>query len=176
MKIASKLLSVIVLLSFWSLVKAQEPVNFELFSATDKSHFVSSDAKGKYIALHFLLKTECPYCLRHTSDYIVKAATLPDVVQVFVKPDTEEEIRAWSEKMPADDLTKFPIYRDPDAKLADRFNIPGGYQFHGQLVHYPALILIGPNGIEVFRYIGKNNSDRYSFEQLEAKVRELTKK
>lgn len=175
MKIATKLLSVIVLLS-WNLVKAQEPVNFELFSATDKGHFVSSEAKGKYIALHFLLKTECPYCLRHTSDYIDKAATLPNVVQIFIKPDKEEEIREWSEKLPADELLKFPIYRDPDAKLADRFNIPGGYQFHGQIVHFPALILLGPDGTEVFRYIGKNNSDRYSFEQLEAKVRELTKK
>jgi peroxiredoxin Q/BCP len=175
MKIINKLLSVIVFLS-WNLVKGQEPVNFELFSATDNSHFVSGDAKGKYIALHFLLKTECPYCLRHTSDYVDKAGRLPDVIQIFIKPDTEEEIRAWSEKLSADDLANFPIYRDPDARLADRFNIPNGYQFHGQLVHYPALILIGPDGTEVFRYIGKNNSDRYPFEQLETKVRELTKK
>lgn len=176
MKITSKLISVIVLLSLWSMVKAQEPVTFELFSATDKGHFVSSDAKGKYIALHFLLKTECPYCLRHTSDYMDKAARLPDVVQIFIKPDTEEEIKEWSDKLPSNDLLKFPVYRDPDAKLADRLNIPRGYQFHGQLVHYPALILLSPDRTEVFRYIGKNNSDRYSFEQLEAKVRELTKK
>ena len=176
MKNTSKLISVIVLLSLWSIVKAQEPINFELFSAKDKGHFVSSDAKGKYIALHFLLKTECPYCLRHTSDYMDKAGRLPDVVQIFIKPDTEEEIREWSEKLPAAELIKFPDYRDTDAKLADRFNIPSGYQFHGQLVHYPALILLGPDGVEVFRYIGKNNSDRYSFEQLEAKLSELSKK
>jgi peroxiredoxin Q/BCP len=32
---------------------------------------------------------------------------------------------------------------------------------------------LDPNGKEVFRYIGKNNRDRYSFEQLESKIKEL---
>ena len=53
---------------------------------------------------------------------------------------------------------------------------PDGYAFHNQVVHYPALILLGPDGKEVFRYIGKNNSDRYSFEQLSIKIHELTEK
>ena len=33
-------------------------------------------SKGKFIALHFLLKTECPYCIRHTSEYFEKALNL----------------------------------------------------------------------------------------------------
>jgi len=36
--------------------------------------------------------------------------------------------------------------------------------------------LIGPDGKEVFRYIGKNNSDRFSFDQLVSKVNELSGK
>ena len=35
-------------------------------------------------------------------------------------------------------------------------------------------ILLNENGEEVFRYIGKNNSDRFSFDQLKAKIIELT--
>ena len=35
------------------------------------------------------------------------------------------------------------------------------------------LILLNKNGEEVFRYIGKNNSDRFSFDQLKAKIVEL---
>ncbi len=57
--------------------------------------------------------------------------------------------------------------------LATQNNIPNGYAFHGQVVHYPALILLNEEGKEVFRYIGKNNSDRYSFEKLTAKIQEL---
>ena len=113
--------------------------------------------------------------IRRTRDYFTKAPTLPSVVQVFLKPDTDEEIEAWAKKLPADELAKNPIYRDANAKLAKAFDIPDGYKFHGQVVHYPATVLIGPDGKEVFRHVGKSNADRLSFEALAAKVAELSK-
>ena len=151
------------------------PDDFTVQSATSDAAFKLSDAKGKFVALHFLLKTECPFCLRHTREYFTKSPTLPNVVQVFLKPDTVEEIKAWAGKLPAEELVKNPIYRDADAKLAKDFEVPNGYEFHGQTVHFPALILLGPDGKEVFRYVGKNNGDRYSFEKLTEKVAELSK-
>ena len=36
--------------------------------------------------------------------------------------------------------------RDPEAALATLFDSPDGYSFHGQIVHYPALVLIDPQG------------------------------
>lgn len=145
--------------------------DFTLQSITTADTFKSADAKGWYVALHFLLKTECPVCLRHTGDVLRRQDELPGVRQIFIKPDTDAEIKAWAAKLPTD----LPaIYRDPDAALAKRFAIPFGYQFHGQTVHYPALILLGPDGREVFRYVGKNNSDRYSFDNLIKKINELT--
>lgn len=155
---------------------AANPDDFTVKSATDKSSFTLSSAKGKYVALHFLLKTECPLCLRHTREYITKAATLPQVTQIFLKPDTDKEIEAWATKMSADELAKNPIYRDPNAKLAKAFGIPDDYAFHGQVVHYPATILIGPDGKEVFRHVGKSNSDRLSFDALAKKVESLSMK
>jgi peroxiredoxin Q/BCP len=175
MNTRNSLLIVLFLLTV-AVVMAQNPVDFKLKSATNKSQFILSDEKGKFVALHFLLKTECPYCMRHTQEYFSKAETLPNVVQVFIKPDTEKEIAEWALKLPADELAKFPVYRDPEAGLATQFGIPGGYAFHNQIVHYPATILIGPDGTEVFRYVGKNNTDRFSFDQLVSKVQELTKK
>jgi len=109
-------------------------------------------------------------------DYFTKSATLPNVVQVFVKPDAEEEIAKWAAKLPSEELARNPIYRDPDARLAKAFGIPDGYKFHGQVVHFPATILIGPDGREAFRFIGKSNSDRFSFEKLAAKVEELSRR
>ena len=159
------------LLLFTSLTQAQNIKDFSLTSVTDKSTFTLSKSKGKYIALHFLLKTECPYCIRHTSEYFEKASSLSNVIQVFIKPDSEEDIKAWAIKLKS--TNSLPIYQDVDATLADQFNIPNGYQFHGQVVHYPALILLNDKGEEVFRYIGKNNSDRFSFDQLKAKINEL---
>ena len=173
MKIPYKITFIALFVNCAAFVNAQNPADFTLNSATDNNQFKLSEAKGKYVALHFLLKTECPVCIRHTQDYLNKAETLPDVIQVFIKPDSDKEIEDWSLNLPKDELNKFAIYRDPDATLAEQFNFPDGYEFHNQIVHYPALILIGPNGKEVFRYVGENNRDRYSFEQLESKLQEL---
>jgi peroxiredoxin Q/BCP len=151
------------------------PEDFTVHSATTDKTFELCEAKGKFVALHFLLKTECPFCLRYTREYFTQAEKLPNVVQVFLKPDSIEEIKAWAAKLPAEEVAKNPIYRDAEAHLAKEFKIPDGYKFHGQVVHYPALVLLGPDGKEVFRYVGKNNGDRLSFEKLQAKVAELTK-
>jgi peroxiredoxin Q/BCP len=154
---------------------AANPEDFTVKAAAGRGSFTLKDAHGKFVAIHFLLKTECPLCLKHTRDYMTKAPTLPNVVQVFLKPDSDNEIEAWASKLPAEELAKNPIYRDPYAKLAKAFDIPDGYKFHGQVVHFPATVLIGPDGKEVFRHVGKSNSDRLSFEALAAKVAELSK-
>ena len=155
---------------------AQKQANIKLQSATDNQKFDLAKEKGKFVALHFLLKTECPYCIRHTQDYFKRASELKNVVQIFIKPDTEFEIRAWSGKLAEANMKHFPIFRDPDAKLAKQLNIPDGYKFHNQLVHYPATVLFNPEGKEVYRYVGKKNSDRLSFDDLASKVEELSKK
>ena len=154
--------------------------DFTVYEADGPSVFKLSEAKGKYVALHFLLKTACPYCIRHTHDYATRATEVPDVVHVFLKPDTAEEIQSWSVKLIVkygqDTSAKIQlptIYRDPEAQLARLFDIPFGYKFHGQIVHYPALVLIDPAGNEVFRYVGKNNGDRYAFDDFIIKITEL---
>ena len=150
---------------------AEAPSDFTVVSSTDGSKFTLSDHRGKTVVLHFLLKTECPYCLRYTRDYAVLSKKTPDIVHVFLKPDSDEDIKAWVSHLDAKDLQTLPqIYRDADAELAKRFEIPGGYQFHGQRVHYPALIAIDGKGQEIFRYVGKSNSDRLAAKDFAAKL------
>ena len=168
-----KLTALIVALAMTNDSRAN-PENFTVHSVTGTNTFTLAAAKGRFVALHFLLKTECPYCLRHTHEYAQKAVNDPRVVHVFLKPDPETEIKAWAYKL-GDDALKLPIYRDPDAALAKAFNIPDGYRFHGQSVHYPALVLLDGSGKEVFRYEGKSNADRLSYEKFSAKLEELTR-
>ena len=71
-----KLLKLILLFCFINIEsQAQNVKDFTLTSVTDKSTFTLSKSKGKFVAIHFLLKTECPYCIRHTSDYFDKASS-----------------------------------------------------------------------------------------------------
>ena len=160
-----------------SRLKAAPPADFTVEAPATGQHFKLSEARGKYVALHFLLQTECPYCLKHTRDYAVKSKDVTDVVHVFLKPDDSEAIKKWSDAANrGDDFADLSIFRDPEAKLADQYGIPGGFKFHGQTVHYPALVLLNPAGREVFRYLGRDNTDRYSYEQFTAKLAELKSK
>lgn len=82
-----------------TLVYGQYIKDFKLKSVTNKDQFSLHEAKGKYVALHFLLKTECPICLRHTQEYIINLHRLPDVVQVFIKPDTKRRLKNGPENL-----------------------------------------------------------------------------
>jgi len=148
------------------------PDDFTVESPVGGTKFTLSKARGRWVVLHFLLKTECPVCLRHTREYARRAGELKDTTQVFLKPDSVEEIRAWAEQLKESGIT---VYRDADAKLAEAFSIPGGYRFHGQVVHYPALLILDTTGKEVFRHVGKDNGDRVAFDALVAKLKELQK-
>jgi thioredoxin-dependent peroxiredoxin len=143
----------------------------------DKSKFDLKDHPGKTIVLHFLLKTECPFCLRYTNEYAQLAATTPEVIHLFIKPDSEKEILAWVKQLPKSEGVAPPtIYRDAGAKLAQRFKIPDGYQFHGQSVHYPALVVLDGNGQEMFRHVGKSNSDRMKKDDFVKTLESMTGK
>lgn len=133
--------------------------------------FQLSEARGSMVALHFLLKTECPYCLKYTHEYASRASETPGVIHVFLKPDEPAEIQKWMTRLEGSRPT---IYCDAGGKVAERYKIPGGYKFHGQVTHYPALVLLDREGTEVFRYVGKSNADRCPFDQFKAKVEEFS--
>jgi thioredoxin-dependent peroxiredoxin len=151
---------------------AENPTDFTVESPTHGKTFKLSEQKGKLVALHFLLKTECPYCIKYTNEYDKLASKTPDILHLFLKPDSADEIKTWAGKLNHDELKKSPvIYRDPDARLAKEFGIPDGYKFHGQTVHYPALLLLDGSGKELFRHVGKNNTDRMKTEDFIAKLK-----
>ncbi|MEI8016792.1 MAG: redoxin family protein [Schlesneria sp.] len=158
-----------------SRIANQRTGNFIVESPTHGTTFALADQKGKVLALHFLLKTECPNCLKLAHDYSQLATSNPDVVHLFLKPDSTDEIKVWAAKISQEGLKNPPVvYRDPDARLANEFNIPDGYQFHGQSVHYPALVLLDSSGKELFRYVGKDNTDRMKPDDFIARLAMVT--
>ncbi|MGE0482287.1 MAG: YHS domain-containing (seleno)protein [Phycisphaerae bacterium] len=159
-------------LAFASPAPGGPPADFALKSG--QHTFRLSEARGGYVALHFLLKTECPYCAREVRDYAERSTALPGVTHVFIKPDSDAEIAAFAAKLdPA--VRESPIYRDADDQLAKAFEIPDGFAFHGTTTHYPALVLLGPDGRELFRHVGRDNADRLAFEQFAARYAEISR-
>ncbi|MBL8880016.1 MAG: redoxin domain-containing protein [Phycisphaerales bacterium] len=167
-----RLIGLLGLFTLLASAQAQMPGDFKLDS--DRGTFRLSEARGRFVALHFLLKTECPYCQQHVADITRRAPELAGVTHIFIKPDAESDLKAWREKLAAAGVSA-QIYRDPDATLANQFKIPADYAFHGTTMHYPATVLLGPGGREVFRHVGKDNTDRLSFDQLAQKVTELNR-
>jgi thioredoxin-dependent peroxiredoxin len=156
---------------------AANPDDFTLESPTHNQTFKLKEARGKVVAIHFLLKTECPVCLRHTHAYARWSQSHPEVVTLFVKPDSAEEISKWTANLSKADLEDLPpIYRDPNAELAGKYGIPDGYKFHGQVVRYPALVVLGKDGKELFRHVGKANTDRMSVADFEKRLTETAGK
>jgi len=137
---------------------------------------VTLDAlRGQWVALHFLLRVDCAYCLLHVKSYALQSETRPEVRHLFIKPGTEEAIVRWAEGFEGEDapgLPEFqrpPIYRDPRAALASRLGIRHGYEYRDdRRMHFPALILLNPDGDEVFRHTGENTADRFRFDQFAA--------
>lgn len=171
------------LLTLASTTKAETPSNFTLEAVVDDSNvavdtkFELKQHRGKTVVLHFLLKTECPFCLKYTNEYALLAEATPEIVHLFIKPDSADAIRSWAQGLDKDGLSNFPkIYRDPGASLAEKFGIPNGYKFHGQTVHYPAMVVLNGKGEEIFRYVGKNNSDRLSKAEFVKKLASMVGK
>ena len=149
--------------------------SFTLESPTHGTTFSLPDQNGKLVVLHFLLKTECPFCLKQAHDYAQLPKSNPEVCHLFLKPDSSDEIKVWAGKISQEGLKNPPvIYRDPDARLAREFGIPDGYQFHGQTIHYPALVLLDSSGKELFRYVGKDNTDRMKPQDFIARLSMVT--
>ena len=92
----------------------QRTGNFVVESPTHGTRFALADQKGKVLALHFLLKTECPNCLKLAHDYSQLEASNPDVVHLFLKPDSTDEIKVWAANISQEGLKSLPVvYRTP---------------------------------------------------------------
>jgi peroxiredoxin Q/BCP len=173
-KIGLLVMAVSLTAAVWASETVMEaPKDFTLKSVDGKHEFKLSEAKTEYVALHFLLKTECPICLRYTAEYAAHAKDQPNVTHIFIKPDEPAETMKWMANIDETNATAPVIYHDKDAKLADQYGIKNGYEFHGEVVHYPAFILTGKTGKVYFTYVGESNRDRFDYKELNEKLKEL---
>jgi hypothetical protein len=58
--------------------------DFALQEAGGSGSFALIEGRGEWVALHFLLKTTCPYCIRHTHEYSTRAGEASGVRHAMI--------------------------------------------------------------------------------------------
>jgi FKBP-type peptidyl-prolyl cis-trans isomerase len=137
----------------------------------DEALFQLSAHRGTWVLLDFLLPVEDATEAAHYTAIESKSAQLlyeHNILPVFLKPNETEATAKWWGSLPTHSL---PIFRDPDGKLASALGIPKGVFLMAGPAHYPAAILIDPDGNEVWRKTGKKAADRVDLETLRAEIK-----
>jgi YHS domain-containing protein/peroxiredoxin len=134
--------------------------------------FHLNDAAGHYLALHFLTRTDTPECTAFTRDYLQKAPTVAGVRHIFVKADDAAAVNAWAAQFGDDAKT---VYVDPAGALAKDLSIPSGLAIGGTMSNYPATVVFGPDGKELFRHVGLAHDGHLAFAEFAKNLAEKSK-
>ena len=135
-----------------------------LVSATDGHAFTIADARGRYLALHFVGKTDSPECTAFVRECLEKAPTVAGVRHVFATSDDGAAVRKWAAQFGADARA---IHLDEGASLAHELGIDAGSQPHPDR---SATLVFDPDGKEIARSIGHSHADHMPFADLAAAV------
>lgn len=143
-----------------------------LSAATDSHPFMIADAKGHYLALHFLTKTDTTECTAFVREYLRAAPGVAGVMHVFIKPDEQSEVKVWSMQFKNDAAA---IFVDKDSALANDLKVPGGLAIASTTSNFPATIVFDREGRELFRHVGKSHDDHMLFTEFAARINGKTK-
>jgi peroxiredoxin/YHS domain-containing protein len=144
------------------------PADFE-FRAGDDS-FRLSEARGKFVAIHFLPAVDCTECLEYVNASMRLQDESAGLVQVFVIPAADESVLAFRTTVERGGATP-RVYADTDGKIAAEFGIQN---LENTSQRVPATIVIGPDGTESFRYAGAHGTDLLPVVKLYSQVDRLS--
>ncbi len=143
-----------------------------LTAAATGTEFHIGDAAGHYLALHFLTRTDTPEAVAFVTDYVRQGPTVAGVMHIFVKADDAATAKAWAAQFGPE---AGRIYIDKDGALAKDFKVPDGLLIHGIQSNEPATIVLGPDGKELFRHVGKSQDDYLAFPAFAAQLAAASK-
>lgn len=146
---------------------AAAPVEFTIGDAPRQYH--SSDARGRFLAVHFLTGAESDAAF--LSEYASALPTLAGLSHVFVHPGSSEQCAALVKS--ASPVIVDRVYHDGERKLPDLLRIQtSATTAPGRQL--PAIVLLDPGGKELLRKVGDDDGDRFHFTQLAAAMRKLS--
>ncbi|HVM32305.1 MAG TPA: peroxiredoxin family protein [bacterium] len=150
----------------------QKAPDFSLQSS-DGRFLKSSDLQpGWYLVLIFYRGYWCSACqnqLLNLKDDFPKFAPLKATLAA-VSVDSVEDSASFNQQW----RFPFPLLSDPELKLIDAFGARHPQGHEGKDISHPAVVILDPNKIVRFKYIGQTPQDRptddeilYSLQQIE---------
>ncbi len=128
--------------------------------------FKLTDHRGSWVLLDFLLPGDSAADKEHYASIegnLDKLVYGMNLKPVFFKPEPEAEIAKWWEGQPSN---RIPVMQDPSGKLSRALKIPYGLKLDDQITLYPTVVLLDPDGNEVWRKVGKTAEERVDVDEI----------
>lgn len=136
--------------SIASPVYSQQPSTpHSIVAASDGHAFSIKDARGRYLALHFLSDADSTECASFIRDYLAAASELAGVQHLFIRTTASSDAKMWASQF--GDGTA--MFLDSDGALARDLNVSSPF----------ATVLLNTDGTELFRHAGKTHSDHMAW-------------
>jgi YHS domain-containing protein len=128
------------------------------------------EAKGHYLALHFVGACSSPAGTAFVRETIRNAPSVAGVAHAFISAEPAERVRAWVEPL-GDDASM--VYIDKDGALGADLGLRAGPSAGDAPV--PATVVFDPDGKELFRVVGTGPDDYLPFDRFARQLADRSK-
>ena len=135
--------------------------------------FDSASARGRVLVVHVLSGRVSQANAAYLKDLAKAASTVAGVTHVIVQNASEADFRATVATAP--ESLVHSMYRDSSGAAEQLLHLEGTIDADGASVAAPAVLVLDPAGKELYRRIGKKDTDRDSATALAKKIGELTR-
>ena len=145
----------------------QPASNATITAANDDHPFALKDAKGHYLALHFLPAGDTPEDAAFVREYLKAAPTAAGVVHAFIRPQTGDA-KAWASQFA--DASR--VFVDHDSKLAADLGV---WKDQKESTRFATTVVLDQDGKELFRLSGTPARSHVSFGSFASRLDTATR-
>lgn len=149
---------------------AAAPKDFVLPSVPEGEDFRLESARGRVVALHFLVQGDQQPSANFVRTLVARMRDMAGVEHVFIRDESLRRVEVWRQGLMAEPPV---VHRDEGGALAQAYGVPEGLRTGTVTVRYPATILLGFDGLERFRYVGEGADDYVPMELLLEEIERL---
>jgi len=142
-----------------------------LVAAVDGRSFAIADARGRYLAIHFLTEIQATESSEFVKRFVRSAPTVAGVRHIFVARGDPANIRAWAAQFKENAPL---VYIDSDGAMARALSITSD-SAAVTTSGLPSTVVFDQQGKELFRHTGTSAHDHLSFDAFARRMTQLSR-